>query len=320
MTGRGRRARGLAALALSAALAGVPGCDDPPPPVAPSGSPERADPLGAVSRCESGTIQAGAPRRVYDEEFGSCEEEYEVDFVVEAAPADAMLLDMFQAHTLRNWRVARRGETVRHEFTLRLRPTWSDGWSYPPFGVRPHEPIVIQRCPEGDGEGSVFACTTLRCGSYDDVSEVPRLTPARLQLAVSVPPRFQMPNFRNPIRDGETVEVPVTFRIYRPVPGGVTLTTRLRADRLSKYARVEVAPPEAHVETGTPRTETRIVSVTVRDYDYWGYVTEFKQTEPRFNVDIGTRGGPGCVSTLRDALLFRLLPPQDADALQSSSR
>ena len=267
-----------------------------------------------VSRCESGTIRAGAPRRIYEEALGSiCQEEYEFDFLVEAGPGDAMLLDMFQPHTLWNWRVEERGETVRHAFTLRLRPVWLGTWGYPSGGRRPHEPIVIQRCPEGDGEGPVLACTTQQCGIYEDVSEVPRLAPAKLQLAVTLPPSANHPI---PIREGETVDVPVTFRTYRPLPGGVTITLELGRS-IQEYADLEVAPPEMHVPVGAPRTETRIVSVTVKRYDYKKRVAETRiPGEARFGVHLWARGELGCVDFSARFIPFRLLPPEGAGAAQ----
>ena len=317
MTGRGRRARGLAgALWLAAAIAAFSGCDDPPPPVSPSSRPEPADPFPVVSQCEGGTISAGAPRRIYEEEVWPCDEEYEVDFLVEAGPGDAMLLAMFQPHTLWNWRVEERGETVRHAFTLRMRPVWGRGRGYPVFGHRPHEPIVIQRCPEGDGEGPVLACTTQQCGIYEHVSEVPRLAPAKLQVATSLPPEYRHPI---PIREGETVETPVTFRIYRPLPGGITLTPELFRS-IQEYADVEVAPPEIHVPVGAPRTETRLVSVTVKRYDYQRRVAETGIAgEARFGVQLWESAEGGCVNHSAQAIRFRLLPPEGTGSSQSSS-
>ena len=317
MTGRGRRARGLAgALWLAAATAAFSGCDDPPPPVSPSSRPEPADPFPVVSQCEGGTIRAGAPRRIYEEEVWPCDEEYEVDFLVEAGPGDAMLLAMFQPHALWNWRVEERGETVRHAFTLRMRPVWSGGWGFPVFGHRPHEPIVIQRCPEGNGKGPVLACTTTGCGTYEHVSEVPRLAPAKLQLAISLPPAA---HHQVPIREGETVETPVTFRIYRPLPGGVTLTPKLFRS-IQEYADVEVAPPEIHVPVGAPRTETRLVSVTVKRYDYERRVAETGIAgEARFGVHLPARGERGCVNDSAGIIQFRLLPPEGTGSSQSSS-
>ena len=55
------------------------------------------------------------------------------------------------------------------------------------MGIRGHEPLVLQRCPEGEGDGAVLACTTESCGIYDDVLEVPALQPAELEVAFTVP-------------------------------------------------------------------------------------------------------------------------------------
>ena len=275
---------------------------------------EAADPFPVVSQCESGAILAGAPRRIYELDGWACEEEYEVDFVVEAGPADTMMLDMFQPHSLWNWRVEERGETVRHAFTLRMRPVWYNGLGFPPGGLRPHEPIVIQRCPEGDGEGPVLACTTQQCGIYEDVSEVPRLAPAKLQLATSVPPEFR---HWSPIREGETVEVPVTFRIYRPLPGGVTLTTELIHRSIQEYVDidVEVEPPGSHLPVEAPRTETRLVSVTVHHYDYERRSAETqKPGGVNFGVGLWLDGENGCVNHGADVIGFHLLPPERVGA------
>ena len=208
---------------------------------------------------------------------------------------------------------------MQHAFTLRMRPVWHWGWGNPWQGLRPHEPIVIQRCPEGEGEGPVLACTTQQCGIYEDVSEVPRLAPAKLQLATSLPP-----DTRHPIRirEGETVETPVTFRIYRPLPGGVTLTPEVLPDSIQGFADVEVAPLEIHVPVGAPRTETRLVSVTVKRYDYTGRVAETGiPGEVSFWVQLwarGERGARGCINHGADSIRFRLLPPEGA-VPQSSS-
>ena len=70
--------------------------------------------------------------------------------------------------------------------SLRLAPHWG----FPPPGIRSHEAIVVQRCPEGTGEGPVLACTKVRCGIYDDVSEVPPLTPEHLEMALTVSERY----------------------------------------------------------------------------------------------------------------------------------
>lgn len=271
MTVRGLGTRVAAgAFWLSVAFGAGPGCDAPT--VSRSAPLEPAeDPFPVVSRCENSTVRVAAPRRI-DDGSERCGEEYEVDFVVEGRPADAMLLDMFQSHMLLNWRVDATSETVRHEFTLRL--LTREFWSPNPPGIRSHEPIVVQRCPEGNGEGPVLACTTVGCGIYDDPGEVPRLIAADLQVAVTMP--FAL-HETIPMREGETLEIPVTFRVLNPKPGGMTFSSEFGLDTyLEPYADVKLAPAEIHLPTQVAGVETRLVFVTLERFDHEG----FKAIEP----------------------------------------
>lgn len=247
------------------------GCDTPGSPVPPGALPTPVDdPLPVVSQCENVDIRAGVPRRLF-EGRGKCFEEYEVDFEVEARPADTMLLDMFQSHMLWNWRVDEREDgTVRHEFALRMQLSSLTPRSDRP-GIRRHEPIVIRACPEGDGEGPVLACTTTHCGIYENVSEVPPLMPAVLDLAVSTPPDFSSWTW---LREGETVVVPVTVRVYRPLPENVRLELELRGRALrTGHADLEVTPAVIDVGGAVPGTRTLEVSVHLKRFDYEGYET-----------------------------------------------
>ena len=300
-----------ATLWLGAALAAGASCDAPGAPTTAGRPLFVPDPLPVVSRCESSTIRAGAPRPVRDPRFeGSrCAEAYEVDFIVEARPADAMLLDMFQSRTLWNWRVEASGDTVRHEFSLRIVPFWNG--QNPPRAVRPADPIVLQRCPEGEGDGEVLACTTTRCGIYDDVSQVPPLDPSKLQVAISAPVDQWYPRH---IREGETVEVPITVQVFNPLAGDFHVAFELAMDPVTaEFADVEFSPAEIRLPAGSFRTRTAPLRVTLTRYDYEAYRREeptVPLNPPEFVVRVARAGGVGVCNTIAfDRFGFRLLPP-----------
>ncbi len=299
---------------LGAALGAGIGCDAPASPMSTAGRPLFVpDPLPVVSRCESSTIRAGAPRPVLNPVFerSTCAEAYEVDFIVEARPADAMLLDMFQSRPLWNWRVEASGDTVRHEFSLRIQP-FGDGRSHPPRGVRPADPIVLQRCPEGEGDGEVLACTTTRCGIYDDVSQVPPLDPAKLQVAISAPVD---PWYPRHIREGETVEVPITFQIFNPLADDFRIGFSLAPNPvLAEVADVDISALEIRLPAGSFRTRTVPIGVTLTRYDYEAHLREqpnIPNNPPEFFVWVDSAdGGPGgCAMITFGRIGFRLLPP-----------
>ena len=311
MTGAKRLFAGT--LWLGAALAAGMGCDAPASPTSTAGRPLFVpDPFPVVSRCESSTIRAGAPRPVRDPivERSTCAEVYEVDFVVEARPADAMLLDMFQSRPLWNWRVEASGDTVRHEFSLRIQPFWY-GTHISPRGIRPADPIVLQRCPEGEGDGEVLACTTTRCGIYDDVSQVPPLEPAKLQLAISAPVDQW---YRRHIREGETVEVPITLQIFNPLGGDFRVRFELHMDPVSaEFADVDISPAEIRLPAGSFRTRTVPLRVTLTRYDYHAHRREeptVPNNPPEFFLRVirdSDRSACSMITVRR--IGFRLLPP-----------
>ena len=310
MTGAKRLLAGT--LCLVAALAAGASCDAPASP-ATAGRPLFVpDPLPVVSQCESSTIRAGAPRPVADPRFEGhrCAEAYEVDFIVEAWPADAMLLDMFQSRPLWNWRVEASGDTVRHEFSLRIQPFW-DGRNSSPRAVWPAEPIVLQRCPEGEGDGEVLACTTTRCGIYDDVSQVPPPDPAKLQVAISAPVD---PWYPRHIREGETVEVPITFQIVNPVAGYFSTFFELAMDPvMAEFADVEISLAEIRLPAGSFRTRTAPLRVTLTRYDYEAYRREeptVPLNPPEFFVRVRVFSESHvCKVITFSEIGFRLLPP-----------
>ena len=261
----------------------------PASPAAPAPEPEEIPESArypVVSRCAGVTIRAGRPRRVdgplyrvggEEEETRCIREEYAVDFEVEGGPEDAMLLDLFQSHTLFNWRPEVRGGVVRHAFTLRMAPRtwnpWGGAGVQTPVGIRGHEPIIVQRCPEGEGEGSVLACTTWGCGVYDDVEEVPLLEPEELEVAFTVPVELLHPQ---PIRVGETVRVPVTHRMFGPLAEEVVLRVGVElnygiSSGLEAYVDVEVSPTEIRLPAGWTRTETPLIAVRVTRFDLEGF-------------------------------------------------
>ena len=302
-----------ATLSLGGALAG-PGCDAPASPTSTAGRPLFVpDPLPVVSRCESSTIRAGAPRPVRDPivERSTCAEAYEVDFIVEARPPDTMLLDMFQSRPLWNWRVEASGDTVRHEFSLRIVPYWHGGATSAWRGVWPAEPIVLQRCPEGEGDGEVLACTTTRCGIYDDVNQVPPLEPAELQVAISAPVDEW---YRRHIREGETVEIPFTFQMFNPLAGDFRVRFELAMDPVSaEFADVNISPAEIRLPAGSFRTRTAPLRVTLTRYDYHAHRREeptVPNNPPEFFVWLSWNSDQGDCSmfTVR-RIGFRLLPP-----------
>ena len=325
------------ALWLGLALAASPGCETPAPPVpapeppaVPSEPQEPAEPpeepYPVVSQCENSTIRVGAPRRIDEPDLNQCTEEYEVDFVVEAGPSDTMLLDMFQSHMLWNWRVSEAGETVRHEFSLRLAPYWHI-WAregrFP--GIRPHEPIVVQRCPEGTGEGPVLACTTVRCGLYDDVSEVPPLTPEHLQLALTVPEHFLQQSI---IREGETVAIPVTFQSFRRLTHDLTIGFDLEMwDGILPYVDLEIEPREIVLPAGRwSRTNTvEVLRLTLKRYDYEAlFVAEPSQALAGWDFDLKVTHrsskltGPPCATLLPSTFRFRVPGPNQTELSQSA--
>ena len=276
----------------------TPGSEEPEPP---SGSEE---PEPVVLGCESGTIHVGGPRKIRG---GGCRAEYEVDFVVEGWPADSMLLDMFQYHTLRSWRVTENGDTVRHEFSLRMGPAYR-GLSLPT--IRSSEPVIVQRCPGGTGEQPLLVCTSVRCGIYDDVSEVPSAF-TELDWALIVPPEF---HYAIEMQEGETVEIPFTFRFFRPLMGYVRLPLESANLSVSEFLEVDVTPREIYLPSGTSGTRTHSVRVTVDRFDHAAASTapEFKF---RYSYD---RGHPGCAEMPELAFTVKAVPP--VDALTQSSR
>ena len=314
MTGADLGKRLLSAtLWLGAALGAGIGCDAPASPMSTAGRPLFVpDPLPVVSRCESSTIRAGAPRPVADPIFEGyrCSEAYEVDFIVEARPADTMLLDMFQSRPLWNWRVEASGDTVRHEFSLRIVPHWNGGTSWW-RGVRPAEPIVLQRCPAGEGDGEVLACTTTRCGIYDDVSQVPPLEPSKLQVAISAPVDQWD---RRHIREGETVEIPFTFQMFNPLAGDIRVVFELAMDPVSaEFADVDISPAEIRLPAGSFRTRTAPLRVTLTRYDYHAHRREepnVPNNPPEFFLRVLRYSDRSACSMMAFSRIgFRLLPP-----------
>ena len=311
----------VAGWCLGAGLVAGWGCGEkvapaPAVPEPPAEPPE--PPYPVVSRCENATIRVGAPRRIDERNAPLCTEEYEVDFVVEGAPGDSMLLDMFQSHVLRNWRVRERGERVEHAFSLRMRP---HRWARYTPGISGHEPMVLQRCPEGEGEGPVLACTTERCGTYDDVDEVPELMPSDLELAVTIPTELR---YDVPIRAGIPMTIPVTFRSFRPLSHAVTLQIEF-GDAAGPYLRkrmeVELAPREIRLPAGWTRTERIPVSVRVTRYDPdEAYIAQTCAPtndvcgEP-FLVNLRLDRGPRqCVTGPLPSVHFVVLPAEDGAA------
>ena len=306
----------VAGWCLGAGLAAGWGCGEPTAPAVPEPPGEPPEPAyPVVSRCENATIRVGAPRRIDERDAPRCTEEYEVDFVVEGAPADSMLLDMFQSHVLWNWRVRERGERVEHAFSLRMKP---HQWFGDGQGIRGYEPMVLQRCPEGEGEGQVLACTTERCGIYDDVEEVPALMPSDLELAVTVPTELR---YDVPIRVGIPMDVPFTFRSFRPLSHPVTLEIgweSAAARDLPERMELEFAPREIRLPAGWTRTETISVSVRVTRYDpdeallaqgcYRGQPLCGEPFHLRLGLD---RGLFQCVTAPLPWVHFLLLPAED---------
>ena len=294
----------------------VAGCGERLPPTSP-GPPAAAVPeeipesarYPVVSQCEGVTIRVGAPRRIDERTHQTCGEEYAVDFVVEGGSEDAMLLDLFQSHTLWDWRAEVRGGGVRHEFTLRMAPWSRNPGPFVPTlaGLRWHEPIVLQRCPAGEGEGSVLACTNRGCGIYDDVLEVPPLEPEDLELAFTVPPEYMNPQS---IREGETVWVPLTYRVYRPLTEEVTLRVGVevyyRDKSLGSFVDMEVHPEEIRLPAGWTRTETPLLAVRVTDVDFEALTptVPFRVTlERTWDLD-------RCVSVSQQWILFNIEEPE----------
>ena len=313
---------------LGLALAASPGCETPAPPVPAPGPPAvpteppepPEEPYPVVSQCASGTIRVGAPRRIDESSPVFCTEQYEVDFVVEAGPADTMLLDMFQSQTLWNWRVSEAGETVRHEFSLRLAPHWglpSRGFPLP--GIRSHEAIVVQRCPEGAGEGPVLACTNVRCGIYDDVSEVPPLTPEHLEMALTVSERFRQSSI---IREGETVAIPVTFHSFRPLTRELAVEFEFEVfEEITPYFDVEYEPREIVLPAGwwSRSKTTEVLRVTLNRFDHEGHQAATGGGTPgaRFRINAWQR-----VRSLRGLassfFRFRIPGPNETELSQSA--
>ena len=309
----------VAGWCLGAGLAAGWGCGEPTAPAVPEPPAEPPEPAyPVVSRCENATIRVGAPRRIDERYAPLCTEEYEVDFVVEGGPGDSMLLDMFHSHVLWNWRVRERGERVEHAFALRMKP---HRWARYTAGIGGHEPMVLQGCPEGEGEGPVLACTTERCGIYDDVDEVPELMPSDLELAATVPTELR---YDVPIRAGIPMDIPFTFRSFRPLSHGVTLEIEFRSAAaldLPERMEVEFVPREIRLPAGWTRTETIPVSVRVTRYDpdeAWlaRHCSRRKKEcgEPfRMNL-VMDRGPSQCVTGPLPYIHFLVLPAEDGAA------
>ena len=286
-----------------------------------------ADGRGTVSR--GGAVREfHDPRRRAEEggqtlrgELDGCSETYEVDLLVEARPRDTMLLDMFQSHPPVNWRVSQSGGMVRHEFSLRLRPVWRQELPRP--GIRAHEPIILQRCPEGDGEGPVLACDTFRCATYDDVNQVPPLMPQELELAITVPIEFRAETW---LPLGETTELPIAFRIFRPLSGDVNLDLEFASlEDFSTYEDLEIAPTRIHLPKGSSRTEIRVVRITPTRFDRellprGFFSSKLLSFEIKLNLGGGLVERGGCYSRPPAALLFDIAIPEASGSTQSARR
>ena len=119
--------------------------------------------------------------------------------------------------------------------------------------------------------------------------------------------------YRRHIREGETVEIPITLQIFNPLAGDAGVLFELNMDpALAEFADVDISPAEIRLPAGSFRTRTAPLRVTLTRYDYEGHrrVKPSVVNNPReFFVGVNAEDDLGvCSMRAFGRIGFRLLP------------
>ena len=210
-------ARRVAVLLLGAVFLGVGtvGCDSssvprilPPPPPPPPPATRLAGDYRTSARCGPATLTVEGPVRVDSPRHYPF---FAVDIAVESPLSEAMLLDFREWYDTTDWRVRSSGGRVRHQFRVYWDP-WDGNRSAraSPPGVWP---MTILACPEEEG-GPVLACSETSCALYESEDEVPEVPPAAAHAVIRGP--WAYGEVRE-VREGETLEIPLSYEVYRDI-------------------------------------------------------------------------------------------------------
>ena len=213
----GDRLRGAFRGAILGLLTGLPlgnaGCDSP---AVPSSLPPPPPPATRLSgdyrtsaRCGEATVTAGVPERIdYSAHHSPY---YAVDISVEGPASEGMMLDFLRWYDTSDWRVRMGGGRVRHDFRVYWDPYDASLLARASLpGVRP---MTIVACPEEEG-GPVLACSERSCAVYGSEDAVPEVLPADVAIVFRSPWGFAE---TQELREGETLEIPISYRVYRDV-------------------------------------------------------------------------------------------------------
>ena len=134
--------------------------------------------------------------------------------------------------------------------------------------------------------------------------------PEELELAVTLPREFLHETI---VREGDTVEIPLRFRIFRPLPRDVLVELGFhRRHQPSEWSDVHLSPTEILLPAGTRRSQARVARLQVTRYEvpeevssYGSFLVVLGMTE----IDaIGNYPVPRCSNPPRKGLYFRLVP------------
>ena len=192
-----------------------------------------ADTLLTTS-CGFVTVTAGQPERL---RRGTCQEQYLVDFSVETEAMETPILDMFLSYDMVDWRIRTVGRRVTHEFALVWDPYADATEVGAEWRVARHvtQPLTVHICPGGGG--MVLACSDTSCDTYAREDEVPPVQLPSQGFVLGVP---WGPDDVQDLREGSTLEVPVSYRLR---PGGEAIITMYRYRKSSR--QLHITPREA---------------------------------------------------------------------------
>ena len=255
--------------------------------VVPSSPAEEALALGdpVVATCEVLNVAAGTPLR--NEAPGICDAGYLVDFSVETKRADAVLMDVFDLHPISDWRVARAGDRIRHDFRVHWAP-------YRNHQLSPFRRMTIEACPGEDG-GSFLACSDASCDLYDDVAQIPPLTLSDTAVVFHHEREFLDPL---KLKEGDELDVQMRYEIFRPAAGS---SATVSPTTWSSYPSWEIEfTPRTH-EIALSGTGFGTVRFTLRVLDN---EKSAESEHHRVSFDVWTDGVDGCVGAPADFLII----------------
>ena len=117
------------------------------------------------------------------------------------------------------------------------------------------------------------------------------------------------------IREDETVEVPISFQIFKPLADDFRIGFSLAPNPdLAEFADMDISPLEIRLPAGSFRTRTVPLGVTLTRYDYEAHRREkphIPNNPPESFVSVSRvdRGRGGCSMITFGRIGFRLLPP-----------